>query len=443
MRKILPCFFSLFFITPILYAQCDAAFGYSINHDQVSFVATATGNAIKHSWQFGDGAFNDYSSVPVHSYTLPGQYAVLHTVRDSITNCIDSAFQIINLSFTPTCSVNFTYIKPSVLSGRYVFYPQVSISGSLQSIKWTIDGIQVSTGEILDYTFHKQGIYEVCVSIETDSGCVAQKCYAIKYQTYTNCNTGASFTYTNDPVQTRQINFAGLPDQPQLIYNWNYGDGNSGAGKNVSHLYQAGIYQARLIVTDSLNYCLDSLSQTIKVVVPTSESCTASFIYVIDQLGQASFAAISNQTITSQTWTINSADSLNPVVLSAADPIHNFTDTGSYYVCLSINTNTGCAETYCELIQVNNISGRPAVTLSYPNPVSGEQYISFNIYMERADMIKYKVCNLAGTIVYQSQKQGQPGTNIISIPVQQLMRGQYFIDILFDDKQRRTVFQKL
>ncbi|MEP7373661.1 MAG: PKD domain-containing protein [Chitinophagaceae bacterium] len=446
MRKALLFFYSLFSCSIILKAQCDAAFTWSANQGQVSFAAADTSGTIRHSWQFGDGVSDIFSTTPVHNYNFSGQYMVLHTIRDSINNCVDSSLQSVRLDFSPTCSVNLTYVKPSALSGQYIFFSQVSISGSvLQDIEWTIDGTSISTQERLDHIFTQAGVYEVCVRARAVSGCIAQKCYTINYQPYTKCNTGVSFTHTAEPIQTRQINFTALPGQPQSIYTWSYGDGGTGLGRNVSHIYShSGTYQVGLIVTDSLNYCVDSLSETIQVDELPSESCTASFTYLLNQQGQASYTATSSQTITSQIWKIISADSANAVVLNTTDLVYNFDNAGSYYVCLAVTTSTGCTASHCETVVIHSVSGgRPVVVPTYPNPVSGEAFVRLNIDMKKADLIKYKVCNLAGTIVYQLQKHGQAGANTITIPVQQLVKGQYFIDILFGDQQRRTVFQKL
>jgi PKD repeat protein len=446
MRKFLPLFLTLLFINPLLRAQCDATFTYSVSQDQIRFAPAATGNTVRHNWQFGDGSTDFFSATPTHIYNFPGQYTVLHTIRDSVNNCIDSTFQLINLDFAPSCSVNITYAKPSPLSGRYIFFSRISISGSvLQSIEWTINGAGISTQESFDYTFTHAGIYEVCVKIQTVSGCTAQKCYTINYQPYIKCNTGIGFAHIADIAQIRQINFTASPDQPQLKYSWNFGDGHSGYGRNVSHLYSnPGIYNVALAVTDSLNFCVDSLSKAIKVESMPSENCTASFTHQFNGQGQAAFVGISNQTIITQAWTIFSVDSLHSVSLIDSNPVYSFTDTGSYMVCLDVATNTGCNISYCETIHINSINGgRPALIPTYPNPVSGEAFVRLNIDMKKMDLVNFKVCNLAGTIVYQSQKHGQEGANNISIPVQQLMKGQYFIDIIFGNQQRRSVFQKL
>jgi PKD repeat protein len=623
MRKILYPFIILFCNADLLHAQCDAAFTYSVNNNKVSFTASHTGNGIKHSWLFGDGTADYYSSATVHTYYTPGNYTILHTVRDSANSCVDSAWQTINLNFTPTCAVNFTYLNLPGSGNEYIFYPQVSIIGSsLQQITWTINGVQASTEEVFKTSFSGAASYNVCVTIEAASGCTAQKCQTIEFTPYTYCGDSTSFTYTidsiqtgrvnfmaapnqpqlkyywyfgdggtgwdsmvshtytapgiytttlivkdsishcidslskniaiaareseactasftnivnpqgqvaftatsnqsivtqtwtifsadsayhtvlnafdpvhtftdtgwyfvwlaivtdtgctasyrdtirinsletgpslhcgdsasfsynADPVQTRQVNFIATPNQPQLKYHWDFGDGGLGWNRVVSHTYASpGVYTTILIVKDSINGCIDTLSKNIEVVAPESERCTVFYTKIVNQHGQVAFTATSNQSIVSQTWKIFSVDSLHHTVLNSANPVYNFPATGLYFVCLEITTNTGCTASYCDSVRINLITGgRPAIISSYPNPVSAEAFVRLNIDMKKAGMISYKVCNLAGINVYQSQKEGQRGANIISIPVQQLQKGQYFIDIVVGTEHSQSIFQKL
>lgn len=446
MQKGLLLFFSFYLFSLAARAQCNPAFTYTVNQNQVSFHTTDTVQAVKHRWDFGDGGSDFYSQHPYHNYSQPGQYTVLHVVKDSLNNCIDSVAQVVTLNFTPNCQVDFVYASPPA-SGQYYFYPSISITGStLWAISWTINGVPVSDQQGFSYTFTQAGSYNVCVRIQSGSGCIAEQCHTINYQPYTNCNLGVSFTQTADPIQPRLISFTALPDQPSFRYSWRFGDGAQAGGRTVSHLYPGpGTYLVTLYVTDSLLFCRDSVSGSVQVAPPPSQSCTASFTYTTGQQGEVSFTAISNQPVTAQTWTIyNTRDSLSPVVITTANPVYTFTDTGYYYVCLSLTTNTGCTTAYCDAVRINDISGRSASTIpSYPNPVTSEAAVRFRIILQSAGLITYKVYNLTGRAVYQSQYQGQPGINTISVPVQQMNRGQYFIDISAGNYRRRSTFQKL
>ena len=59
---------------------------------------------------------------------------------------------------------------------------------------------------------------------------------------------------------TRPINFINKSTGPGLVYNWNFGDGNTSAAANPVHSYAAdGIYTIKLHITDQYG-CTDSIT---------------------------------------------------------------------------------------------------------------------------------------------------------------------------------------
>jgi PKD repeat protein len=430
--------------------QCDARFTDSVYQNQVRFVSVATAQNIKHTWLFGDGSSGSAAN-PVHTYTQPGQYNVLHMVMDSLHTCVDSVRKIITVNPTAGCQVRFvTYQVP--LSNKYYFYPQYTIPGSaLKSIDWSINGIHVSSQESFSYKFDQAGRYNVCVSIQSTSGCIARYCDTIAHIPYANCKVGVSFTAIPAAPQSRTIQFTASPDQPQLKYSWKFGDAATGSpseGRRLSHTYYLpGKYRVSLTVIDSSSHCIDTVSRIVEVIGTPAESCTVSFTHTAIGNSQVSFVAISNQKIVSQVWSIyHLPDSFHAVTIQTPDPVYTFKDSGYYVVCLSIVTNTGCNWTICDSL-VAGPSGsvkRNASVPSYPNPVSAsETVVKLNINMEENGLVHYKVCDLSGNVVYQAQMAGIKGTNNIAVPIQRLGKGQYFIDISFGNQQRRSRFYKL
>lgn len=308
----------------------------------------------------------------------------------------------------------------------------------------------MSTSRILNYTF-TPGWHNVCVAIQADSNCTAQYCDSIFYQPNADtCNLNGYFTWKRDSLDPKKITFTASPNQSGLSYNWKFGDNTTGSGRIVTHNYSLPIiYSVLLVVTDTLNSCKDSVRQNVSSGA-SQDSCTVFFTYTINQQGQVSFTAISNQYIVSQRWYIaplpDSAN--NSVFINRHHPDYILPGPGVYYVCLTLNTGWGCGKTYCDSIVYNVAdstvtTGRIAVIPSYPNPVQTESSIRFNLNLESSSMISYKVNSLSGNVVFQSQQQGQQGVNTINIPVQHLGRGQYFIDIMYGNTKKRSVFQKL
>lgn len=426
-------------------AQCNAGFTDSVYQNQVIFRSIVTASHIKHTWLFGDGTSSADIS-PVHNYGQPGQYSVLHLVSDSLHGCVDSVRKIINIgSFA--CQVKYTVQHPS-LSNQYYFNLQYSTNGSaLQSVDWKINGVHISSQQSLSYTFPQPGRYNVCVSIQALSGCTAQYCDSISVQLYNNCKNLISFTAVPNTAQAKTIEFTASPDQPQIRYSWSFGDGYSAGGRKVSHTYiRSGIYNVNLLAVDSISHCYDSVSKAVKIEGAPSETCTVSFTHTTDQQGLVHFTATSNQPIVSQSWTIlHMPDTLHTVTITTPNPVYAFKDSGYYIVCLAIRTSTGCRTSVCDSLLIKSVTGRRAAGIpSYPNPVSSsETSVKLNIEMEEQGLVQLKVCDLSGTIVYQSQRPGFKGVNNIAIPIQQLGKGQYFIDISYGSQQTRSRFNKL
>jgi PKD repeat protein len=443
MRKFAPLFLILFVLNIKVKAQCNAAFSYSANQGFVSFTATSTNPSLSHLWFFGDGS-HAYGQFSFYMYNQSGVYTVKHIIYDSLgTTCSDSSTQSVTINIIPLCQASF-YSQPDSFFNSLTFISNSNYTGSIQNYIWQVDGQTMhSGGGVPSFrSWLNPGPHTVCLNIVTTSGCTSSYCDTVLIANF--CNRNISFTHTPSASNSRTIGFTPSPDLINLKYNWWFGDGYYSAQRLPVHTYSsAGTYSVRLSIYDSIAACIDTVRQNI-FVSGASDSCTASFIYTLNNYGVASFTAVSNQVITSQHWAItNSRDSALNANLTAFNPVYQFVDSGYYRVCLRLTTSTGCERSYCDYIYVNNISGQAASSLpSYPNPVSGN-IVRINLNMEESTMLYYKVYNLNGNLVYQSQKQGLSGLNVLMIPVQQLNKGQYFVDIIYGEKRKRSMFQKL
>ena len=447
MKLFLPGFLFLLVITGFserLQSQCNSAFSFTINQNAASFSANDSASNLSHGWRFGDGTLG-YGIHTTHTYSSPGSYTVWHIVSDSLNTCRDSTAQVITISFTASCNANFYYRTDSFQYNYYTFIANPTINGgSVQSYSWKIDGVQASTSYMF-ITSLTPGTHQVCLEITTTAACTASSCQTVIANITGNCGWQASFTYSANPGNPKQISFSPSPGQSTMRYQWRFGDGYGSTVKNPVHTYAAGgNYNVRLAVYDSISRCLDTLWKTVQVYGVPADSCTASFTYALNAQGQATFTALSNQTITSQLWTIKTFwDSVYTVTLNSFNPTYTFTDTTYYQVCLKLTTNTGCIRTYCEGITVTSVSRMNAGNRvpSYPNPAGN--YTRINIAMENAATISIAVYNLSGNIVYSTVRQGTTGDNLLIIPLDKFQKGQYFVDIQYNGNKKRSVFIKL
>ncbi|HLG40628.1 MAG TPA: T9SS type A sorting domain-containing protein, partial [Chitinophagaceae bacterium] len=129
------------------------------------------------------------------------------------------------------------------------------------------------------------------------------------------------------------------------------------------------------------------------------------------------------------------------VFLTINNPTYTFTDTGYYWICLYITTNTGCTGTYCNYIYIDSIGNMPDGRIpSYPNPAAST--VSLKLKLEQQAKFSVTVYNMSGNVAYRMETQGHAGINQINIPVSQLNTGQYFIDIQYGNQRKRSTFQK-
>jgi PKD repeat protein len=406
---------------------------------------TSPGSPQNISWTV-DGV--QVSNSLVFNYTFsPGRHAVCVTVQSNSGCTAQYCDSILYQPYVDSCNLSaaFTWQIDSLQGQPYYF--TASASGPHLKYLWKF-GNSVSWGNRNESRYYFQpGIYPVTLVVVDDSThCIdSLRQYINVSPPIDSCNLNASFTWQANPSNPQQITLTGAPNNAHYTYQWHFGDNTLGNGRIVTHNYpQQNYYALLLIVTDTLAHCRDSVWGTVRAYQPDS-LCTASFTYAINQ-GQISFTASSNRTNYSQRWFISPMpDSTgNTVTLWTNNPVYTLPGPGLYYVCLRIQTNIGCIAYSCDSIYYDDsTTARIAVIPSYPNPVNTEPTVRFNINLESASLITFKVSSLSGNVVYQAQSQGQQGVNTINIPVQHLGRGQYFIDIMYGNTKKRSVFQKL
>ena len=84
-------------------------------------------------------------------------------------------------------------------------------------------------------------------------------------------------------------------------------------------------------------------------------------------------ASTSTNTIEDWAWDFDDAAATS----TDEDPTHTFSADGTYNVCLTVTDENGCEDTYCENVQVADITTSIAEAIEngmavYPNPSNGE-----------------------------------------------------------------------
>ena len=299
----------------------------------VNFSNTSSPAAQSSAWNFGDATSSGATS-PQKVFTTPGNYTV--QLVQTYSYCTDSFSKSIRVLPRPVAAFtanNTTSCQPPLT----VNFTNQSTGGI--SYSWNFGDGNTSTQPSPTHTYNAYGNFTVTLIVTNSSGC-------------TDTLLQPAFVRIQRPV----ISFPALPQRGCVPYTaafsatintldnvtsylWNFGDGNTSTQANPTHTYP-----------NQGNY-------TVSLTITTSTGCTETYslgnAIVVGRIPVIDFAASPNPVCAYQpvafTSTVSEGDTWawdfgagNPS--NNPNPVHLYTDTGSYTVSLTV-TNNGCAAT--------------------------------------------------------------------------------------------------
>lgn len=251
--------FSLFLATE-MSAQCTAGFTWTqTSSNVISFTNTSSPILPNSSyWDFGDNQY-DWTTNPVHTYSIPGTYYVCLYMWDSLSMCQASYCDTVTVTGNVLCNVTaYSWqVAPASCSSCAdgSASAQMSNGTAPYTYSWSSGGTTQTVSGLLP------GTYAVCI---TDAnGCTA--CDSVVVGTQGPCVAGFNWTQTSNNV----ISFTNTssPNTPNSTnYYWDFGDNQSDWNTNPVHTYSApGTYYVCLYMWDSLSMCQASYCDTITV----------------------------------------------------------------------------------------------------------------------------------------------------------------------------------
>ena len=185
-------------------------------------------------------------------------------------------------------------ITPDTLSGQAPFTVNLdgsSSSGDIQLANWNLGDDTIQSGMTIEHTYSTPGNYEVVLTITDSDGktdteditiTVTEPSGSDENQAPESVITSSS----NSGSSPLQISFSGLksvdPDGQIISYLWDFGDGSTGSGTNITHTYTVkGDYTVSLTVLDN-DGSHDTATSTVHVT--TAANSTDSFNFEVGDL---------------------------------------------------------------------------------------------------------------------------------------------------------------
>lgn len=340
-------------------SNCFAGFSAYDSSGMTWFFPAVYNPNYSYIWNFGDGNSSTLA-YPIHQYTTPGTYLACLTVIDSSVGCTNTYCDSVSYYPASACIAYFNTQKNNL---NVTFFGSNLNGVPVTSYSWNFGDGTFGSGSSPVHTYATGGIYNVCLTITTAIGCVDSVCNTVSVTNSAACNATFSYQSSNNAGY-----FFGAATGGQVTsWSWYFSDGTTASGQNPVHTFpSSGYWTACLFITTSSG-CSDSTCQQVYIAGPIS-ACQPYFSYSYLSGNTIGFNNQSVGNPTNYYWNFGDG-----ATSTQENPLHNYSQNGTYYVCLTIiDSAFGCTATYCDTVIIGNILGNCSAQFQY--------YDSLNTY---------------------------------------------------------------
>lgn len=223
----------------------------------VDFDATGSadpdGESLAYSWDFGDGTTAQGAKAS-HAYEKSGVYKAILTVDNGKSTKCSVATFVKNISVSSAPSAALANESIACVNERVMFDASESKGRGL-SYSWDFgDGTTVEGSSKMTHEYAKGGDYTVRVTVDDKNGTTCSSDSAtsrIKINTPPIANAGPNLVCCADVESKFDGSKSSDADNDSLRYTWDFGDGATAEGAQVSHKFsKGGSYRVVLTVDD-------------------------------------------------------------------------------------------------------------------------------------------------------------------------------------------------
>jgi PKD repeat protein len=290
-------------------------------------------------WDFGDGTTSTAQS-PIHYYASPGNYPLCLSITSAAGCAVTQCDSFLVYPSSGTCQASWHVASQS---GLTVNFDNTSISTSgYQTVLWEFgDGSQSAVFNPA-YTYYFPGTYDVTLYILSGDSCYDTHTMPVVVNP-TTCAAGHEVWRYSDPLEIAWNSRNVLPLNTYVLSTlWDFGDGSTATNNGFAgHRYAAaGIYPVCQTITTSSG-CTATYCDTLVI---GNGVCAAGFGWMWGgnctyDFRDSSYAAAG---VARYLWDFGDGSTS-----TSAQPLHQFSGSGTYAVCLTITTHDSCQNTIC------------------------------------------------------------------------------------------------
>jgi gliding motility-associated-like protein len=328
--------------------------------------STSSSTIVKWTWDFGDGSpvvISTTNASQTHTYAAAGTYNNATLLVETATGCKSLLFgKPVVVSPNPVAGFNFGNACLPV--GNMQFTDASTIADGTQSqfiYSWKFGDGGTSILQSPAHTYANTGPFNVTLIITSGNGCIDS---IIKNVATVYAQPQARFGAPSEVCDGTTVNFSDssfAPNNTITQWQWDFGDGNTSALQNPTHVYAGpGTYTIKLTVTSAVG----CVSVTTPKTIIVNSLPSANFTVGSPDCVTKSITFTDNSTPNSGTlvkWTWNFGDGTAPVISPTnAAQTHTYAATGTYTVTLVAESSKGCVS-----------ASFPKQVVIHPLPVPG------------------------------------------------------------------------
>ena len=323
--------------------------------DMVQFIDQSIdtdGFIVNWTWDLGDGTIA-YTQNVSHMFNQNDNYLVCLTVTDNNGFSHSNCELIEVLSAIPTASFVFDPVSPSTFELINFSDTSSDYDGNIVNWTWDFGDGNLSYEQNPTHYYQENQVYTVTLTVRDNDGETNSTSEII---TISNSAPLANFTFSPlTPSTIYIISFIDLSTDSYVTivnFTWYFGDGNISFTQNTSHQYtEIGQYIILLQVRDD-DGATDTHDKMINVTnaIPIANfSFTPQNPFTFDTVEFYDLSTDVDGIVTSWYWDFD--DGNNSIIQNTT---HQYTDSGDYLVCLTVEDNDGGFNTICQTISVQN-----------------------------------------------------------------------------------------
>ncbi len=229
------------------------------------------------------------------------------------------------------------------------------VAGAITWYQWTFGDGNISFVQDPVHNFAVNGIYEVCLtigtSIETPEGtvqCLDSTCYMVEYNEGGFSCDQYEASFTSEATEGNTVVFFSTSDPPGGNQFWQFGDGDSGAGQQVTHTFDTtGVFTVCLVSSiwnsSTDEFCTDAIC--LPVVVGDTLDCDGlvpTFSGTVVEGTTMIFEQTTEPPAIAYSWDLgDNTSAIGPMVE------HTYATGGTYQVCLGAGWWNEVAQDTC------------------------------------------------------------------------------------------------